>query len=134
MSRKDRMIAFVGFGTLYFKVKSWSEVNQSHIGSEGGIYTKLAIKHKIWVIMFETFPSLVLQIYASFVQRDSQLSLTLISSITFSLLHVILGVWQYVARIGADINTSDMKWFKTKIELEAIVSESVKQQPIQAQR
>ena len=88
----DICMAYMGFGAIYFKIKSWSEVDDHG----GDIYTKLSVKHKIWTVMFEVFPSLGLQIYASVVEPNTELSMALTASIIFSCLNASFTVWMYM--------------------------------------
>ena len=91
----DKRMAYLGFGANYFKIKSWRETATK----KAGIYTKLSQKHKIWAVMFEIFPSLALQIYASLVDANTELSVTLNASIILSCINITFTVWWYMVEI-----------------------------------
>ena len=91
LNKMDKFMSFIGFSANYFKIRGWSESD-----TDDGIYTKLAYKHKIWSVMFETFPSMGLQIYATLDSTGLTISMTLISSIIFSCLNVAFSVWRYI--------------------------------------
>lgn len=60
-SRTDLVMALLGYGRIWFGVNAWKET-----ASADGMrhYKVLSKKHKIWELMYETFPTVALQIYA----------------------------------------------------------------------
>ena len=82
LSKCDKILSFTGLGRPYFKIKSWIEVSEN----SSKIYTKLANKHRIWGIMFESFPSITLHLYASLIAK--QFSFELITSIIVSIISI----------------------------------------------
>ena len=120
LSNMDKIIGFLGLGANYFKIKSWRQLNQD----EDGIYTKLAMKHKIWGVMFETFPSLALRIYASLVTDSSETdkSLSLRASILFSCVNVMFSVWQYIVKITKEQAKHE------QVAIELVTNESTSKQ------
>ena len=92
LSTVDKILSFMGFGRIYFRIKSWSEVKD-----DNKIYTKLATKQRIWGMMFESFPSIVLHVYAYVIAK--QFSLSLVSSIVVSCISISYNVWLYMIKI-----------------------------------
>ena len=83
--------------------------------SGGTIYTKSSIKHKMWTVMFEVFPSLALQIYATLVETNAQISVTFTASIIFSCINVCFTVWWYMVAIT---NQSETDKLRTLVQLQ----------------
>ena len=102
----DKCMAFLGFGAQYFKIKSWSEVGDN---AADHIYERLEMKHQIWTVMFETFPSLGLQIYASLVEPNTELSVALTASIMFSCLRVTVTVYNYMLDVAQQSSDTEVK-------------------------
>ena len=69
------------------------------------MYTKLAQKHEIWAIMYESFPSITLALYAS-LMADS-FSFSLISSIMFSCVTIAVNVWRYLFNVSVENKKSN---------------------------
>ena len=62
LSVVDKVIASLGFGRIWFTVNWWEE---KLCQDESGMYGVLRQKHKIWDLLYEAFPTVALQIYAS---------------------------------------------------------------------
>eukprot|EP01084_Bolivina_argentea_P132456 233748_1 len=93
LTKTDKIISLIGFSRIWFLINSWSEQNEDRK------YLKLYNKHKIWEIMFESFPTITFETYALILNvRDpfSEINLfALYFSIFFSLISVTYNVWQY---------------------------------------
>eukprot|EP01084_Bolivina_argentea_P187756 323351_1 len=91
LSKTDKILSFAGFGRPWFSVKSWIEIYDEKI------YTKLATKQRIWGLMFESFPTVTLHLYAVLIAKH--FSFSLISSIVVSCIAITYNVWMYVVRL-----------------------------------
>merc|ERR1719242_139047 len=95
VSVTDKVMALCGFGRIWFTVNWWSE----SIHSDGtGKYRLLREKHKIWDLMYETFPSIALQVYAGLTTDIP--SVTLAASIGFSVLSVSFTIIKHLRNIN----------------------------------
>ena len=91
LSAIDKVMALTGFGRIWFTVKWW---NETLTVDGNGKYKVLRQKHKIWDLMYESFPTVALQIYAS-MTTDVPTS-ALVISIMFSAVSVTVSSIRYL--------------------------------------
>ena len=81
----DKVMAGLGFGRIWFTMKWWNEKITTE--DDNGKFKILRQKHKIWDLLFEAFPTVALQIYASMTTNVSLTALAasiIISSVSAS--------------------------------------------------
>ena len=108
LTKADKIVSLAGFGRPWFIIKSWNEVDNEE---NDKMYTKLQKRHEIWAIMYESFPSIVLTIYASLIAE--KFSLSLIVSIVISCTTVSFNTWRYLI----DLSIEEKQNLKSAIEL-----------------
>ena len=87
----DKLMSLIGFGRAWFIISSWSD------RSSNENYRKLYKKHKIYELMYESFPSVTLQLYATFV--SDQISVSIIQCILATFVSMSWNVWIYLVGI-----------------------------------
>eukprot|EP01083_Nonionella_stella_P268887 909271_1 len=95
----DRILNFLGFSDMWFLIKSWTETELENK------YKNLYQKHKIWEIMYQSTPSLALQVYALFVTETSPF--LLVSSAALSMITVTVDISLYLAGAIAEKDKTD---------------------------
>ena len=99
LSVTDKVMASVGFARIWFTIKWWAEIA---VNGESGKYGALRRKHKIWNLMYESFPSIALQIYAAL--TTDLPPATLIASIIFSTVSVSFTMIRSLAPLSGPKN------------------------------
>merc|ERR1712228_404281 len=93
ITRNDKIFSIFGFSGPWFLINSWNENNGMNK------YKTLYTKYKIWELMFESFPSVTLQIYVSLVKDNVTMAITV--SIIVSVLTISFNVWNYFVGLTA---------------------------------
>ena len=99
LTRVDKIMSFLGFGRAWFSIKSWSDTSKQQK------YRKFYRKHKIFELMYESFPTVTLQLYVSLV--SDQYSSTIFRSILFSFLSMSYSVILYLSAITRNNSIGD---------------------------
>ena len=110
LSTADRLLSASGFGSLWFTVKWWEESTKMKSGFYGNKYCSakyqlLRTKNKIWEMMYELFPGMVLQIYAALTTTVP--TAALVVSISFSAISVSFTSIRYFLKLTAVVLTSN---------------------------
>ena len=102
VTRTDKVMALLGFGRIWFTVNWWKE-RMTQDGT--GRYKVLRQKHKIWDLLYDSFPTVALQVYAA---RTSNVPATaLVFSIVLSAVSVSFSTILYLATLLAVGKASD---------------------------
>eukprot|EP01084_Bolivina_argentea_P120633 213846_1 len=91
LSKTEKCFSFFGFGRQYFIIRSWTDT------SPNDRYKQMNQRLKAWELMFESFPSVGLQIYVFFVTNQYRASIvqSVIASI-LSMSWTVWGVWVFL--------------------------------------
>eukprot|EP01083_Nonionella_stella_P268886 909269_1 len=95
----DRILNFFGLSDMWFLIKTWTETELENK------YKTLYQKHKIWEIMYQSIPSLALQVYALFVTETSPF--VLVSSTALSMITATFDISSYLAGVIAEKDKTD---------------------------
>ena len=87
----DKLMSLFGFGRAWLVIKSWSDT------SENENYRKLYKKHKIYELMYESIPSVTLQIYVALI--SDQISISITQCIFATFVSMSWSVWIYLVGI-----------------------------------
>ena len=104
----DKVMALMGFGRTWFTVNWWKETLTTE--DDNGKYKVLRKKHKIWDLLYETFPTIGLQIFAAMTTNVSPIALLI--SIVTSIISICFSITIYlkdllsVTRATPNINSS----------------------------
>ena len=135
LTKADKIFSFFGFGRPWFIIKSWVEKNNDD--NNDVMYTNLSKKHEIFAIMYESFPSIVLTIYAQLVAET--FSSSLIFSIAVSSLNISFSTWKYIISVitlqmeykqGAEMELAIIQKIDPKDGDNPISNEEHKDEPI----
>eukprot|EP01084_Bolivina_argentea_P151530 264477_1 len=114
LNKKDKILALVGLGGPWFLINSWSEEETKE--SKPKKYLSLYNKYKIWELMFESFPSVGLQIYALLVQNN--VSISIILSILISIISITYSTWIYLVNLSQQSYAAANANKKREMEIE----------------
>ena len=96
VTRTDKVMALLGFGRIWFTVHWWKE-RMTQDGT--GRYKVLRQKHKIWDLLYDSFPTVALQVYAA--RTTNVPAAALVFSIVTSAVSVSLSTSLYLATLLA---------------------------------
>eukprot|EP01084_Bolivina_argentea_P314598 544911_1 len=103
LTKTDKLMAILGFARPWFLINSWKEGKHE----TATVYTVLFNKHRIWEIIYESFPSIALQIYALFSTNADPFILLI--SMSISVVSLSFGVWMYFVKITKHIQRKQQK-------------------------